>query len=138
VSVRYLLDKSALARRGKPGVRALLDPLVQRGLLAVTGVVEVEMLYSARNAREADLIRESLRGFDYLPCPDEVWDRALDIRVQAIRKGNHRALSTADLLIAATAERHRVSILHYDEDYEQIAAITGQPHQWVAEPGTAD
>jgi hypothetical protein len=138
VSVRYLLDKSALARRGKPGVRTLLDSLVQRGLLAVTGVVEIEMLYSARNAGEAELIRDLLRGFDYLPCPDEVWDRALDIQVQAIRKGNHRALSTADLLIAATAERHGVSILHYDEDYEQIAAITGQPHQWVAEPGTAD
>jgi predicted nucleic acid-binding protein len=136
--VRYLIDKSALARRTKPAVRAVLDPFVQRGLLAVTGAVEMEILYSARNHREAEQLRYWLSGFDYLPCPDEVWDRAKEIQALATRKGSHRALSMADLLIAATAERHGVSVLHYDEDYEQIAAITGQPHQWVVPVGTAD
>lgn len=98
----------------------------------------MEILYSARNHREAEQLRYWLSGFDYLPCPDEVWDRANEIQALATRKGSHRALSMADLLIAATAERHGVSVLHYDEDYEQIAAITGQPHQWVVPVGTAD
>ncbi|AYL39118.1 PIN domain nuclease [Streptomyces fungicidicus] len=136
--MRYLIDKSALARRAKPAVRGVLDPLIQRGLLAVTGAVEMEILYSARNPAEAEKLRYWLAGFDYLPCPDECWGRAKEIQAQATRTGNHRALSMADLLIAATAERHGVPVLHYDEDYEQIAKLTGQAHEWVAPAGTAD
>lgn len=55
-----------------------------------------------------------------------------------IAKGNHRALSLADLIIAATAERHSVSVLHYDGDYDMIAAVTGLTTQWVVPPGLAD
>jgi len=44
----------------------------------------------------------------------------------------------ADLLIAATAERHQATVLHYDGDFDMIASITGQPTQWVVPPGTAD
>jgi predicted nucleic acid-binding protein len=136
--LRYLIDKSALARRTKASVRAALDPLVQRGLIAVSGAVEMEILYSARNSTEADQLRYWLSGFEYLPCPDEVWDRAKEVQSLATRTGNHRALSMADLLIAATAERHSATVLHYDEGYEQIAAITRQPHRWVVPSGTAD
>jgi predicted nucleic acid-binding protein len=79
-----------------------------------------------------------LRGFDHLPCTDEVWDRAKEIQRRALFRGNHRALSMADVLIAATAERHGVTVLHYDGDYDMIAAITGQPTRWVVPAGTAD
>ncbi|MBV9026109.1 MAG: PIN domain-containing protein, partial [Streptomycetaceae bacterium] len=56
----------------------------------------------------------------------------------ALERGFHRALSMADLLIAATAERHQATVLHYDGDFDMIASITGQPTQWVVPPGTAD
>ncbi|MFI9275105.1 PIN domain nuclease [Kitasatospora sp. NPDC052896] len=135
---RYLIDKSALARWGKPTVRPLLDDLSQRALLAVSAAVEMEVLHSARSAAEADRLRHLLTGFDYLPCTDEVWDRAKDIQHQALFRGNHRALSMADMLIAATAERHGVTVLHYDGDYDMIAAITGQPTRWVVPAGSAD
>ena len=36
-----------------------------------------------------------------------------------------------DLLIAAVAEQHRVTVLHYDADYDRIAEITGQPMRWI-------
>ncbi|MEU5382395.1 MULTISPECIES: PIN domain nuclease [Kitasatospora] len=134
----FLIDKSALARWGKPSVRPVLDDLSQRALLAVSPTVEMEVLYSARTLAEADRLRHLLRGFDYLSCPDEVWDRAKQVQQQALFRGNHRALSMADLLIAATAERHGVSVLHYDGDYDMIAAITGQSTRWVVPAGTAD
>jgi len=50
----------------------------------------------------------------------------------------HRGASLPDLLVAATAERHRVTVLHYDHDYDLIASVTGQPTQWVVPAGTAD
>jgi predicted nucleic acid-binding protein len=135
---RYLLDKSALARWPKPAVARVLDELSDRGLLAVCGAVEVEVIHSARTAKEAQRIRLLLRGFDWLAMPDEVWDRAIDVQVQAVHKGNHRALSMADLLIAATAERHGATVLHYDGDFDMITAITRQPTAWVVPAGRAN
>jgi predicted nucleic acid-binding protein len=41
-------------------------------------------------------------------------------------RGQHRALSIPDLLIAATAEVAQLTVLHVDEDFDLIAAITGQ------------
>jgi predicted nucleic acid-binding protein len=138
VTTRYLIDKSALARRIKPAVRPVLDDFSNRGLLAVCGVVEIEVLYSARSKSDAVRIRDLMRGFDWLPTPDEVWDRALEVQAELMENGNHRALSVADLVIAATAERHDATVLHYDRDFDMIAEVTHQPTQWVAQPGTAD
>lgn len=135
---RYLLDKSALARWPKPTVAPILDELSDRGLLAICGAVEIEVIHSARTAKDGQRARWLLRGFDWLPMPDDVWDRAIGVQVQALHKDNHRALSMADLLIAATAERHGVTVLHYDGDYDMITAITGQPTAWVVPAGTAD
>ncbi|MFF3709228.1 PIN domain nuclease [Streptomyces phaeochromogenes] len=135
---RYLIDKSALARYPKPAVRAVIDPLHNAGLLAVCSAVELEVLHSARSKADAERIRDEIRGFDWLPTPDEVWDRAVEVQTLLIGKGNWRALSVADLVIAATAERHGATVLHYDGDYDMIATVTGQPTAWVAPPGTAD
>lgn len=43
-----------------------------------------------------------------------------------------------DLLIAATAERHDVTVLHYDADFDLIAEVTGQLTRWVVPRGSAD
>jgi NADH dehydrogenase/NADH:ubiquinone oxidoreductase subunit G len=42
----------------------------------------------------------------------------------------------ADLLIAAAAEGAGLAILHYDRDYDVIAAATGQEVEWVVERGS--
>lgn len=138
IGQRFLIDKSALARWPKPQVAAILDELSDRGLLAICGPVEIEVIHSARSLSDAQRVRELLRGFDWLAMPDEVWDRAIEIQLDAVRRGIHRALSMADLLIAATAERHGATVLHYDGDYDMIAAITGQLTRWVVPAGTAD
>ncbi|GAB2804625.1 PIN domain nuclease [Streptomyces chlorus] len=138
MSEHYLIDTSALARYPKPAVRAVLYPLHNAGLLAVCGAVQLEILRSARSKADADRIREGMRGFDWLPTPDETWDRAFEIQAMLVGNGNWRALSLSDLLIAATAERHRATVLHYDGDFDMIAAATGQSTAWVVPAGTAD
>jgi predicted nucleic acid-binding protein len=135
---RYLLDKSALARWAKPTVAPILDELSDRGLLAVCGAVEIEVIYRAQTVKEAQRARWLLRGFGWLAMPDEIWDRAVEVQVQALQKGYHRAMSMADLLVAATAERHGATVLHYDGDYDMIAAITGQDALWVVPAGAAN
>lgn len=95
-------------------------------------------MHSARSKGDAERIRDGLRGFDWLPTPDEVWDRAAEVRSLLVGAGNWRALSVADLVIAAVAECHGATVLHYDGDYDMITAVTGQPTQWVLQPGSAD
>jgi predicted nucleic acid-binding protein len=43
-----------------------------------------------------------------------------------------------DLVIAAAAEHTELVVLHYDRDFERIAEVTGQPHEWVVQAGTVD
>jgi predicted nucleic acid-binding protein len=41
-----------------------------------------------------------------------------------------------DLLISAIAAREGLSVVHYDEDYDRIAAVSGQPTRWIVPRGT--
>ncbi len=54
-------------------------------------------------------------------------DRAVDVLALLADRGQHRAPSLPDVLIAATAELAGLTILHLDKDFELIAGITGQP-----------
>ena len=75
-------------------------------------------------------------GYEWLPAHDEDWRRALDVQAALWRGGQVRAGGFPDLLIAAVAERERITVLHYDSDYELIAHVTGQPVTWVVSRGT--
>lgn len=134
---RFLADKSALARMPHEPVARRLRPLLEAGLVATCAVVELEVLFSTRNHDEYEAASNDRRtGYDWLPLPDEVWDRALDIQRDLSRRGQLRSVSIPDLLIAATAERHALIVIHYDSDFDRIAEITGQPTEWVVPAGT--
>lgn len=30
------------------------------------------------------------------------------------------------------------SVLHYDRDFEHVAKVTGQPHEWIVPAGSVD
>jgi predicted nucleic acid-binding protein len=136
VAVTYLVDTSVWARIRQDAVADVLDPMFDRGLLATCGVVDLEFLRSARNGAKHAAAREIRRDLVWLPMPDDVWDRAIAMQGLLAERGQHRAISIPGLLIAATAERNDVPVLHYDHDYELIAAVTQQPTQWIVPRGT--
>ncbi|WTR16361.1 PIN domain-containing protein [Streptomyces sp. NBC_00138] len=96
------------------------------------------MIHSARDSAEATRISTWLHAFDYLRGDDDTFTRALEVQRRALNAGFHHSLSLPDLLIAATAELNRLTVLHYDGDFDMIASLTGQPTEWVVPPGTAD
>jgi len=137
VVASYLADTSALARLRHHLVAAVLGPLIEAGLVATCGVVEFELGWAARSGKELDDLRADRDlGYEWLPTHDENWRRALDVRAALWRRGQVRAVGFPDLLIAAVAERERVTVLHYDSDYDLIADVTGQLVQWVVPRGT--
>src|ERR1035438_7952704 len=129
----YLADTSALARLRHPAVAAVLGPLIEAGLVATCGVIEFELGWTTRTSAEFDELRADRdTGYEWLATLDDDWQRALDVQAALWRSGRIRAVGFPDLLIAAVAEREHVTRLHYDH----IAAITGQPAQWVIPRGT--
>jgi predicted nucleic acid-binding protein len=133
----YLADTSALARLRYGPVAAALGPMIEAGLVATCGVIEFELGWATRSGKEFDELRADRdAGYEWLPTHDEDWRRALDVQAALWRGGQVRTVGFPDLLTAAVAERERVTVLHYDSDFDLIARITGQPVQWVVPRGT--
>ena len=136
---RYIADKSALARLHMPEVSSFLAPLIEAGLVATCAVIEFEVLWSTRSPEEYQRVHDDRSlGYEWLATEDADWRRALDVQGLLWARGRMRTVPLPDLLIAAVAERSRVTVLHYDNDYDTIAEITGQPTQWVGARGTLE
>lgn len=107
------------------------------GTIATCLALDLEALYSARDPADYEQrLRWRRTGYVRLGIDDEQWGRAVDVQRELAAKSQHRAAGIMDLLIAACAERHNATVIHYDSDYEVIAEVTGQPVEWVVPRGT--
>jgi predicted nucleic acid-binding protein len=132
----YLIDTSAQARAGHPAVRAIIAGLIADQAAATCVTVDLEAGYSGRDLTDVKAIagrRKSLHIV--LPISEVIAERARDVQMRMAARGHHRAAGVIDLLTAAVAEHHGAVILHYDADFEHIAATTGQPHAWIVPRG---
>jgi predicted nucleic acid-binding protein len=129
VAVRdWLIDKSALVRLAASHDPAEWAARIGRGLVRIATVTRLEVGYSARSG--ADL-RAGLRTPPLSAMPVEyqtpaIEDRAVEVLALLADRGQHRAPSVPDLIVAATAEVAGLTVLHLDKDFEIIASITGQ------------
>ncbi len=133
----YLADTSALTQMAHPPVYNALAPLISQGLVARCGPVDLEMLRTARHHQE--LVRqrnERSLAFPLQPIGQEHFDRAADVMALLAAANLHRAAKFPDLLIAAVSEHANLVLIHYDQDYDHIASVTGQKTQWVVPRGS--
>jgi predicted nucleic acid-binding protein len=133
--VIFLVDRSVLARVTHRAVAVVFEPLLRSGCLATCGIVTLEMLYSARSREELRSVRaEQVLAFVQIPIEQQDFDRAADVLEQLSATGQHRAAPIPDLLIAVCAERADLTVLHYDADFDAIAA---RGHSAGSRGGTA-
>jgi predicted nucleic acid-binding protein len=122
----WLIDKSALTRLNDADEEWLSR--IQRGLVRITTITLLEVGYSTRNGidHRATLAEPpvSLMPVEHLTPAIEA--RAIEVQMRLADRGEHRAPSIPDLLVAATAELARLTVLHVDKDFDLIASITGQ------------
>jgi predicted nucleic acid-binding protein len=137
--VRFLTDTSALVRILRDdAVRARWEQQITAGTVAVCPIVELEVLYTARSKTDRDELLELFRAaFAWVVMPDRAFDRAAEVQAALTDLGAHRSAGAVDLLVAATAELHGLTLVHYDRDFDQILRATGQRAQWLAPPGDA-
>lgn len=129
--ISWLVDKSAYVRLqlGQVPDRDQWSVRISRGLVRLSTITRLELGYSARSG-EAGRQQFASPPLSLMPVEHltpAIEDRALEVQMLLADRGEHRAPSIPDLLIAATAERVGLTVLAADKDFDLIAAITGQP-----------
>jgi predicted nucleic acid-binding protein len=134
----YIADTSVWGRTGRE--RPFQDEweqALEENRIAACSVTLMEMLHTARNAAEFAALEYEFSGLRMFP----VGEREFALAVQAMRElaqvgaGKHR-VKLPDALVAATATRNNVGVLHYDRHYDTLAEVLGFESRWVAPRGS--
>jgi predicted nucleic acid-binding protein len=132
----FLLDKSAheLARRD-PDARRAFETLAVSGLLATCAMVELEVLFSARNPADHRRLKRYLREqCVWLETSNDTLSAAVDLQETILTAGMHRR-PIPDLIIASVAQHHDAVLVHYDRDFDDIATVATSLHtRWITPP----
>jgi predicted nucleic acid-binding protein len=137
MALNHLLDSSVLTRLRHDLVREGVEPRAERGELGRAGISDLEIGYSARNAAEWDDLAEALQAFELVETTADHVRRARQVQ-RLLATKHQRGRKVPDLLIAAAAESRGLTVLHYDADFDRIAAVTGQSCEWIAPAGSVD
>jgi predicted nucleic acid-binding protein len=137
MALSFLADTSVLTRLREPSVREALAPRVERGEVARAGVTDLEIGYSARDAGEWDRFMEALEAFELIETTADHIRRARQVQ-RLLASSHQRGRKVPGLLVAAAAETRSLVLLHYDADFDRIAAVTGQGSSWIVEAGSID
>jgi hypothetical protein len=129
----WLIDKSAYARLDRTPDGDLWASRIARGLVQISCLTRLEIGFSFRNVDEAtrEVSSPPLLAMPITYLTPAVEDRAVEVQMLLMHGGHHRAPSIPDLLIAATAEKLGMSVLHADKDFDLIAELTGQRAEWL-------
>jgi predicted nucleic acid-binding protein len=124
----WLIHKSALVRIGSSPDAELWFDRVERGMVRITTPTLLEVGFSSRSGPDW---RSVVQGPPVGLMPVENLTPLIESRAVAVQgimasRGEHRAPSVPDLLVAATAELAGLTVLHVDKDFELVADVTGQ------------
>jgi predicted nucleic acid-binding protein len=127
--VKYLVDTSALVRIYRRQVDDAWYDVVNHGQIAVCEPTLTETLTLA-DAKSYGRVEDELRDlYPWVPVPDNVWELVVALRREMADQSAHQGLSVADYLIAATAIRLKLEVLHEDADFETVARFVPQLRQ---------
>ena len=131
----HLVETSVLTRHLLPEIERALRPF--QGNLARCTLTDLELGFSPANARQWDDRQQVLTAFEPVDVTPEVITRAKTVQRLLADRGL-KGRKVPDLIIAAAAELAGLTLLHYDQDFEIIASVTGQPHTWIVPRGTVN
>jgi predicted nucleic acid-binding protein len=119
-----------------PRLASWFNAQVAASRVLVCDLVILELTRLAPNEARAREVAERLDAFESLPMPPALWSRARQLQISLAAKGHHRRVPPVDLMIGSAAEAAGVLLVHYDRDYERIAAVSGLKHRWLLPDGT--
>lgn len=121
-SALALLDASAFWRLGSPQLHAdrrrEVAERIARGIVAAS----TPLLLETRAGRELPTVDPE--ELPLLWITERAERRSTDLQIQLRAAHQHLGVPPLDYLIAAVAEDHGASVLHYDADFDRLNAHT--------------
>jgi predicted nucleic acid-binding protein len=134
MTVKFLADTSAISRLQTRKAAGRWERAVKAAKIAICDPVELEILrWVPGGATRREMQRSLRESYAWCPVPEDVWQRARQLQDTLGDRGQHSGASVVDLVVAVTAERRRLTVLHDDADYEVISRVTGLPVQRVTD-----
>lgn len=122
---RVLIDTCVWATVfGKPGSneRQAVDQLIDQDRVVLIGPVLTEVLYGFRRQEEADWVASRMKNLSWLEVGWADWREAAALGRRLAATG-HR-LPLTDLVIAAVARKHELSVYTVDPHFDLFPDLT--------------
>jgi predicted nucleic acid-binding protein len=137
VSTGWLLDTSAIAVSDRPQVLRWLGPMLRSGVLYTCPVLDIEALAAAHSPESYQkMATERREAYRTVPVSASVSEQALSLQARLARKAHYRVVQGRDLLVAATAIEHDLTVLHYRQVFELLGELCELEQCPVAPLGT--
>lgn len=134
MALSHLVDTSVLTRLRFEEVKLALA-VFGAGQIGRAALTDLEIGFSASNAGEWDALRSMIEVFPAVDVMTIDFDTAGRTQ-RSLAAAGLKGRKVADLLIAAAAERRKLTLVHYDRDFDHIATVTGQPTEWIVPAGS--
>jgi predicted nucleic acid-binding protein len=106
----------------EPAILEHWRAVIEAGEIRSCAPQRVEVLRSARNAREFDeMCRDLTLFYPDVSVPKNVWRWIDAAQHTLVRAGSLRAFGVVDLLVCGTSVQHGLTVLHDDNDFETAA-----------------
>lgn len=133
----FLADTTVyVLQRQHTAVRERTEELLTQGRLAACQMTALEYLNNASDPGGYERLWDAFHAQRWVDVTTEAMNRAMTVHRSLAAESQHRHFRLPDLIIAATAELAGMTVLHYDNDYDRITAITGQAAEWVVPQGS--
>ncbi|RJQ56607.1 MAG: PIN domain nuclease [Nitrospiraceae bacterium] len=118
-----LADTSIWIEFFKPGtpMGKKLESLIIRNSASTCGIILFELLQGVRSEAEKIKISDALSNIPYLEMTRPLWQKSADMSASLKRKG--LTLPLSDIIVAAIAIEHNLSVFTLDKHFEQIPGV---------------
>lgn len=126
MSDAYLIDASAVWRilKNEDDMQLRWRPFLAEGLLRHCMPTRLEVLFGARSPSHREELEADLDAiFPPVSMPKDPWRWAERAQHELTGRSQHRGPGVVDLLVAATAVHHDLTVLHVDNDFPAIARV---------------
>ena len=134
----FVADGSAWARAHDATIAPEWTAALRNGQIATCPIVNLELLYSARDGADFDRLAADLAQLRDAPVSRSVTNAALRAMRDLAHAGSrrHRRVKLPDLLIAAAAQDAALGVLHYAEHFDTLATVLSFESRWIAPRGS--
>lgn len=118
-----------------PELRRWFSTEFEHGHVLVAAPIVLELVRGAPNPAAAQQTAERLDAVGSVAITEATWRVASSVQLALARSGDHRRVPIVDLLLGAAGIESGVPVLHYDADFERMAAVAELEHRWLAPRG---